>query len=115
MIQPPDADLAAPLALRDSCQVLREIMSVYESSVLGDENPEEQRRGFKQILDAAVDPALEMCRRMADMNNKDATGWNRSVFLINCLDYLQVNHFSTCLGLRSYRAVLEHHATFCIH
>lgn len=66
-------------------------MSVYESSVLGDEDPEEQRRGFKQILDTAVDPALEMCRRMADMNNKDTTGWERSVFLINCLDYLQAS------------------------
>lgn len=64
-------------------------MAVYESSVLGDEDSEEQRRGFKQILDAAVDPALEMCRRMADMNSKDTTGWERSVFLINCLDYLQ--------------------------
>ncbi|KAF8518194.1 oligomeric complex COG6 [Gautieria morchelliformis] len=88
-LHPPEADLAAPLALRDSCQVLREIMSVYESSVLGNEDPEEQRRGFKQILDAAIDPALEMCRRMADMNSKDTTGWERSVFLINCLDYLQ--------------------------
>ncbi|KIJ51335.1 hypothetical protein M422DRAFT_26752 [Sphaerobolus stellatus SS14] len=89
-LHPPDVDLSAPLALRDSCQVLREIMTVYDSSVLSDEsNPEEQRRGFKQILDAAVDPALEMCRRMADLNTKDTTGWERNVFLINCLDYLQ--------------------------
>jgi len=65
-------------------------MSVYDSSVLGDEDPDEQRRGFKQILDATVDPALEMCRRMADMNTKDASGWDKSVFLVNCLDYLQV-------------------------
>ncbi|KAF8526040.1 oligomeric complex COG6 [Hysterangium stoloniferum] len=88
-LHPPDADLSAPLSLRDSSQVLREIMSVYDSSVLGDEDPEEQRRGFKRILDAAVDPALEMCRRMADMNAKDSTGWEKSIFLINCLDYLQ--------------------------
>ncbi|KAF8583843.1 oligomeric complex COG6 [Ramaria rubella] len=88
-LHPPEADLAAPIALRDSCQVLREIMSVYDSSVLGDEDAEEQRRGFKQILDAAVAPSLEMCRRMADMNSKDTTGWERSVFLINCIDYLQ--------------------------
>lgn len=69
-------------------------MAVYDSSVLGEEDPEEQRRGFKKILDAAVDPALEMCRRMADLNTKDTTGWERSVFLINCLDYLQVGGFS---------------------
>ncbi|GJJ08446.1 hypothetical protein Clacol_002664 [Clathrus columnatus] len=88
-LHPPDDDLSAPLALRDFCQVLREIMIVYESSVLNIENPEEQRRGFKRILDTVLDPALEMCRRMADMNTKDVTGWEKSIFLVNCLDYLQ--------------------------
>ena len=66
-------------------------MAVCDSSVLADEDPEKQRRGFKRILDAAVDPALEMCRRMADMNTKDTARWDRAIFLINCLDYLQVN------------------------
>lgn len=66
-------------------------MTVYESSVLNTDNPEEQKRGFKRILDTVLDPALEMCRRMADMNSKDATGWEKNIFLINCLDYLQVN------------------------
>ena len=91
-------------------------MSVYESSVLGDEDPEEQRRGFKQILDAAVDPALEMCRRMADMNSKDTTGWERSVFLINCLDYLQVIYICGDYWIiHSSWVVSEHHATVCLY
>jgi Conserved Oligomeric Golgi complex subunit 6, C-terminal len=92
-------------------------MSVYESSVLGNEDPEEQRRGFKQILDAAIDPALEMCRRMADMNSKDATGWERSVFLINCLDYLQVIRPlpRTVSIRRSHSRAPEYYAAFCFH
>lgn len=88
-------------------------MSVYDSSVLGDEDPEKQRREFKRILDAAVDPALEMCRRMADMNAKDTTGWEKSIFLINCLDYLQVRYHSS---VPDYNLTYsEHHATIRIH
>ena len=87
-------------------------MSVYDSSVLGDEDPDEQRRGFKQILDAAVDPALEMCRRMADMNTKDTTGWEKSVFLVNCLDYLQVPScllgYVSKLSVTGFRASCSH-------
>lgn len=91
-IQPPEADLSPPLPLIDACQILRELMAVYDSSLLGHESPAEQEEGFKDILDVTVDPALEMCRRMTELEaKKDVTGWDRSIFLINCIVYLQVS------------------------
>ncbi|KAG8901207.1 Golgi transport complex subunit 6 [Tulasnella sp. 403] len=87
-LHPPEADLAPPLALRDASQVLREIMGVYDSSLLGDEDPGERESAFEQILDAAVDPAMEMCKRMADLR-KDLSSWDKAIFLINCVTYMQ--------------------------
>jgi conserved oligomeric Golgi complex subunit 6 len=69
-------------------------MAVYDSSLLGHESPSEQEEGFKDILDVTVDPALEMCRRMTELDvKKDVTGWDRSIFLINCIVYLQVSNY----------------------
>lgn len=66
-------------------------MSVYDSSLIGRESPSEQEEGFKDILDVTVDPALEMCRRMTELEGKkDVSVWERSIFLINCIVYLQV-------------------------
>lgn len=95
-VQPPDPDLLPPLALRDVSQVLREIMTVYDSSLLEGEalevNIEKHTvsdSGFSRILDAAVEPALEMCRRMGDIK-KDASTWEKGIFLVNCAVHLQV-------------------------
>jgi hypothetical protein len=41
------------------------------------------------LLGKAIDPAVEMCERMAEMRGGDT--WDRDVFLINCLGYLQVS------------------------
>ncbi|KDQ13474.1 hypothetical protein BOTBODRAFT_111408 [Botryobasidium botryosum FD-172 SS1] len=84
-LHPPEADLSPPLALRDTSQVLRDIMSVYDSSLL--EAPAQDQMQA-QILDAIVDPALEMCKRMFAMR-RDGTKWDRAVFLINCTVFLQ--------------------------
>lgn len=64
-------------------------MGVYESSLLGDEDPVEREAAFSQILEATVDPALEMCRRMSELK-KDMSSWDKALFLINCTTYLQV-------------------------
>ncbi|KAG9015159.1 Golgi transport complex subunit 6 [Tulasnella sp. JGI-2019a] len=87
-LHPPDADLLPPLTLRDASQVLREIMAVYESSLLGDEDPVERESAFSQILEASVDPAMEMCQRMSEMR-REMSSWDRAVFLINCTTYMQ--------------------------
>ncbi|KAG9013500.1 Golgi transport complex subunit 6 [Tulasnella sp. 427] len=87
-LHPPDSDLSPPLALRDSSQVLREIMAVYDSSLLGDEDPTEREAAFAQILEAAVDPAMEMCKRMSELKD-GMSSWDKAIFLINCTTYMQ--------------------------
>ncbi|KAG6805085.1 hypothetical protein H0H92_000772, partial [Tricholoma furcatifolium] len=55
-----DLSLTPPLVILDHVQILREIMSVYQSSFIGDEDEAEQEAGFEKILDIMVDPALEL-------------------------------------------------------
>ncbi|KAG8740193.1 Golgi transport complex subunit 6, partial [Ceratobasidium sp. 414] len=92
-LHPAEDDLAAPIALRDAAQVLKEIMAVYDSSLLHDEHgggpkPGEETQKFDIALTAMVDPMLEMCRRMAALRDKGE--WETAIFMINCLTYVQV-------------------------
>lgn len=72
-------------------------MTVYDSSMLELEATDQsdssqvavERQEFDRIMDAAVNPALEMCSRMADLK-KDGTVWEKEIFLANCTSYLQV-------------------------
>lgn len=97
--------MTPPLIILDHAQVLREIAAVYQSSLLGDEHglaridhdhaPKEQdgnegTAGFQRILDVMVDPALQMCETAAEEKRRLRGGWDREVFGINCLTYLQV-------------------------
>ncbi|KAH7102756.1 oligomeric complex COG6 [Auriculariales sp. MPI-PUGE-AT-0066] len=103
-LHPPESDLGTPLSLRDFSHVLREIMDDYRRSLLGDETLEQEREGFNRILGIALEPALEMCKRMADLmpnpngqprpttpdgERKTILGWEQNVFLVNCYVYLQ--------------------------
>lgn len=121
-LHPPDSDLSPPLALRDSSQVLREIMAVYDSSLLGDEDPTEREAAFAQILEAAVDPAMEMCKRMSDLREGMPT-WDKAVFLVNCTTYMQnmlqaYSFTSTHVALlqkevdRNIRTMVTEHSAF---
>lgn len=93
--QPPEIDLIAPLALRESCLILREIMQVYDSALLEDQTPEEQETSFADVLERTVNPMLEMCTMMAGLMKADrgekAKEWDTAVFLVNCLVYLEVS------------------------
>ncbi|GAA6015725.1 hypothetical protein JCM11491_002459 [Sporobolomyces phaffii] len=84
-VQPPAAALSAPTQLRDALSILREILAVYSSSLLDHEasvaTPEKRQTEFKDVLDAALDPALEMCGAMAEMR---PAAWDQAVFWINC-------------------------------
>ncbi|KAM5532325.1 hypothetical protein V8D89_014004 [Ganoderma adspersum] len=84
-----DAGVSPPLAILDHAQVLREMMVVYDSSLLGDENEEELQAGFRDILDKMVDPALEMCLTGANDKQRQRLGWDKAVFILNTLAYLQ--------------------------
>ncbi|ORY21431.1 putative intra-golgi transport-related protein [Naematelia encephala] len=87
-LHPPDATLTPPLALRDSTQILRELIGVYDTSLV---DPEERANdaSFKLLCEKAVEPAVEMCEKMADMRKNNGGEWERDIFLINCLSYLQ--------------------------
>jgi hypothetical protein len=76
-------------------QTLREIMAVYgsslpESGALTAPSPE-QDEGFQRALDAAVDPALEMCVAGAEAKARVRRDWDAPVFVLNCLTYMKVN------------------------
>ena len=72
-------------------------MTVYDSSLLGDEDPSERENAFIQILEASVDPAMEMCKRMSELK-KDMENWDKAVFLINSTAYMQVCDISSQLN-----------------
>lgn len=58
---------------------------MYATSLLEQEgapsSPQTRDSEFRDVLDASLDPALEMCSRMADMRPAE---WDRAVFCINC-------------------------------
>ncbi|KAI0720424.1 oligomeric complex COG6 [Fomitopsis betulina] len=89
---PPDLDdlsVSPPLIILDHAQVLREIMIVYDSSLVGDETEEQLATGFGDILDKMVDPAIETCVTSSEEKRKHRPTWDKSVFVLNTLAYLQ--------------------------
>jgi hypothetical protein len=74
--------------------VLREIMQVYDSSLLDDETPEKRIEGFKEVLEEAIKPMLDMCSLMGNLIKPSAgnetNAWDRAIFMINCLVYIEV-------------------------
>ena len=85
-----DPEVTPPTALLDHAQVLREVMAVYASSLLGDESAAESAAGFARILDTAVDPAVQMCTNAAAEKQRLRPLWDQAVFVLNCLTYLLV-------------------------
>lgn len=63
-------------------------MTVYQSSLLGDEDTEQQINGFERVLDIMVDPALEMCVKMGEEKQRVRPRWDDQVFMLNCLSYV---------------------------
>lgn len=76
--------------IQDHGQVLREIVVVYESSLLEDETPEQRASGAKQTIDSMVDPAIEMCLSASEEKHKLRQKWDQRVFVLNCLTYIKV-------------------------
>ena len=91
-------EVTPPLAIQDHGQVLREIMVVYESSLLEDETPERQASGAKQTIDSMVDPAIEMCLTTSEQKHKLRQKWDHRVFVLNCLTYIKVRWVKSFTG-----------------
>ncbi|KAG8217988.1 oligomeric complex COG6 [Butyriboletus roseoflavus] len=86
-----DPSLSPPHSIIDHAQLLREIMQVYDSSLLseGKPDPSEASTGFRRILDVMVDPAVVMCAAAAEEKARLRPRWDRAVFVLNCLGYLE--------------------------
>ncbi|PPQ84070.1 hypothetical protein CVT26_013151, partial [Gymnopilus dilepis] len=84
-----DPSLTPPLAVLDHAQILREVMTVYKSSLLGDEDQAEVDAGFHQVLDIMVDPIVAMVVENGSEKKKARLRWDEAVFVLNCLCYLQ--------------------------
>ncbi|KAF9476408.1 oligomeric complex COG6 [Pholiota conissans] len=84
-----DPSLTPPNAILDHSQILREVMQVYQSSLLGTEDEDEINAGFNQVLDIMVDPAVQMCIANSEEKMKARPRWDGQVFILNCLCYLQ--------------------------
>lgn len=69
-------------------------MTVYQSSLLGDEDEDEINAGFNQVLDIMVDPVVVMCLANGEEKKRVRPRWDEAVFVLNCLCYLQVRNFS---------------------
>jgi hypothetical protein len=98
--------------------VLREIMVVYESSLLENESLEGQTTGFKPIVDAMLDPAVEMCLTVSEEKQKARPLWDKQVFILNCLEYIKVCFFRACASSLSNLINSTHsecHRAFCVH
>ncbi|KII95365.1 hypothetical protein PLICRDRAFT_34211 [Plicaturopsis crispa FD-325 SS-3] len=84
-----DPEVTPPSVILEQAQILREIMTVYESSLLGDEDPEERDAGFKRILDVLVDPTVDMIIASSEEKRRLRPAWDKAVFVLNCLSYLE--------------------------
>ncbi|KAF8436357.1 oligomeric Golgi complex subunit 6 [Boletus edulis BED1] len=85
-----DPSVSPPHSIIDHAQRLREIMQVYDSSLSeGSSDPSEASMGFRSILDVMVDPTVTMCAAAAEEKARLRPRWDRAVFVLNCLGYLE--------------------------
>ena len=66
-------------------------MSVYQSSLLGDEDEDDIMAGFDQVLDIMVNPVVSVCFSSAEVKQQHRPKWDGAIFVLNCLCYLTVS------------------------
>ncbi|CAG8601106.1 9616_t:CDS:10 [Ambispora leptoticha] len=81
-VQTPGTDLLPPPAVKETILQLNEIMASYETSLVASS---ERERDFAGILNAILDPLLQMC----EMGAKNLSRFNEAIYMINCLHYVQ--------------------------
>lgn len=86
-----DPSLTPPFVVLDHAQILRDIMSVYQSSLVGDEDESELQAGFQKVLDVMIDPVVDMCASASERKKHLRPKWDQAVFMLNCLSYLLVS------------------------
>lgn len=58
-------------------------MASYETSLI---TVAERENDFRTVLDAILDPLFQMC----ELGAKDLSKFNKAIYMINCLYYVQV-------------------------
>ncbi|PPQ75479.1 hypothetical protein CVT24_013413 [Panaeolus cyanescens] len=84
-----DPSLTPPPAMLDHAQILREIMAVYQSSLLGDEDEEQLTSGFQKVLDIMIDPLVQVCISSSEEKANLRPRWDDGVYVLNCLCYVE--------------------------
>lgn len=69
---------------------MREITTVYQSTLLGDEDEATRASGFRKVLDMMVDPVLETIVIASEEKKKLRPKWDQAVYVLNSMAYLQV-------------------------
>ena len=82
-------------------------MSVYQSSLLGDEDEQERTTGFQKVLDVIVDPLVESCIAKAEEKKRARAKWDRAVYVLNCLCFIQVRFVCFGRGMLMIEGALE--------
>lgn len=112
-----DPTLTPPHIILDHAQILREVMQVYQSSLLGNEEEDEISAGFNQILDIMVDPVVQMCITNSEEKVKLRPRWDGQVFILNCLCYLQVRFdhiYLDLIQISDLTRILLHRASWLL-
>ncbi|TPX69235.1 hypothetical protein SpCBS45565_g02494 [Spizellomyces sp. 'palustris'] len=81
-VQTPGADLLPPPAVRETVLQLREIMAIYDESLVGSEQKEED---FADILTALLDPLSQMCV----LGAASLPSIENAIYILNCLHHIQ--------------------------
>lgn len=106
--QSPESDLAPPPPLLGTCATLKELLNVHQTSLsesdlfgdllpLKDLDSSDESTDFSRVIQRLVTPMLALCSRMSnDIVQKRPRGkkeheaeWEKEVFMINCLGYVQ--------------------------
>ncbi|KAF8267909.1 oligomeric complex COG6-domain-containing protein [Lactarius quietus] len=88
-----DTSLTPPQAFLTHAQDLRSILTLHTAESSDDTassstDPGSEGATIDRALDALVDPAVRMCVRAAEEKHATLPGWDRPVFVLNCLTYL---------------------------
>ena len=93
--------MTPPHPILDHALILREVMNVYQSSLLEDDQVQStvDEKGpspstsisFEKILDIVIDPVVLSCISKSEEKMKLRPKWDGKIYTINCLTYLLVS------------------------
>ncbi|EFI26934.1 hypothetical protein CC1G_15335 [Coprinopsis cinerea okayama7 len=94
-LDPDDPSLTPPHFILDHAQILKEVMNVYQSSIVDGEGEAETEESsavapsFENVLDVFIDPVVLSCISKSEEKIMLRPKWDGKVYTINCLTYFQ--------------------------